>query len=429
MTYTKPKISFFLGALVAAFLTWPSTSFGQDCDFWSGECPGTVAKERPVFTPKSQDEVSEGACDFWSGECQDVSEADHPSEHGQSEEACNRPESEELLPDECPQVEATLDDFWTQPHTEEVERRRVAEVARIEAERQAELRRIEIEEQEEAKRLAEIKATRQKRLALEREREKQRQEARREEIRLAEARRRAAQPRGPSTAELLVGALQTIEREVGREVNRMNAETERRRAANEILASQRRAQEQAKRDREFDAKIAALEKQERDAQKRADLRAAQKREFAQRLKREKEAQAKQKERARALTASRSHGTTFDSRNKSSRSSSQSGNEPISRPGPSWMENSYSACVASANNLELERQSHDSVDAIAAYKAACSLLHRLKYSLASNPSRLQCTVRGAYLADAKKALTEKGLGGYTAYAGQAWNTWESKLGCR
>ena len=349
MTYTKPTSSFFFVAVATTSLMWPATSYAQDCDFWTGECTTVTETNETPAVPSGVDEgAAQSACDFWSGECSDLSDANQPSEQKLLEEACDLLDDTASPSDkeECAQADASSDSFWTQSHSEEVERRRVAEVARIEAERQAELRRIEIEQQAEAARLAEIKAARRKRRALEREREKQREEARREERRLADARRRSSQPRAPSTSSLILGALQTIERDLGREVNKINAENARRRAENERFAAQRRAQEQARQDREFDAKIAALEKQERDAQRRADLKAARDKQYAQRLERELAEQARQKEekarqqreRARALTASRASrpsSSGYSSPSSTSQSSSGTSSSNSSNSDGCW----------------------------------------------------------------------------------------------
>ena len=106
---------------------------------------------------------------------------------------------------------------------------------------------------------------------------------------------------------------------------------------------------------------------------------------------------------------------------------QIGNSP--QAGPSWPENAYSACLASANKIKREREIDDGAKAIAAFKVGCLIANRLKFSNSGNPSKLLCSAMPEFISDASKVLTEEGLSGYDGYAEQAWADWQANLGCR
>lgn len=123
------------------------------------------------------------------------------------------------------------------------------------------------------------------------------------------------------------------------------------------------------------------------------------------------------------------GTVLPKISRPKRVTQSSMSSAVVRSSPSWLENPLSACNAMANNVSLQSNAHNPSRAVAAFKAGCTLTHRLKYSTPSSPSKLQCSARTSYDIDVAELLAEKNLSGYDHYAGQAWSAWRSNLGCR
>ncbi|PHR20775.1 MAG: hypothetical protein COA41_03660 [Sphingopyxis sp.] len=305
------------------------------------------------------------------------------------------------------------DNVGSQPSAIEVERHRQS----VLAERAAERRRAEAE-RERQRRLAQLK---------------QLQEEERQ-ARLADQ-QRSRQARSSSSGGNMgawgdiARAARVFQGTMNAEIRKMESNAARTRARqarlNAEAAESRRRQASADRRQ----RMAELERQARAAQAAADRA-----DRAARAAREQ--RARQQASINSQTRPSSQGGTARTNRQVSSVSTPRSQQTITsgsgngyRSSFTWMENPYGACNAAANNVSLERDNHNRSSAVAAFKTGCTFAHRLKYSTASVPSKLQCSIRSAFRQDVATALSEKGLSEYSGYADQAWDLWRANQGCR